>query len=290
MMSSIGPVRRMRSWSVVAFSLAAIAWSAEGWAQATTAALSGIVVDSAGEPVADVALSIGQSGATARTDEAGRFEFAAVPWGQVRLRARALGFAPKDTLLMLQSGLAYTVRLQLVKFIPQLDTVQVQETLAYGKPARYRHTGKFDDFYERRAKRPGTFFTREQIERSGRARVSDLLLTVPGITYQERISPRGSTSDRRVARCVAPRIPLSGGTTGAKNADPSYRWFALYIDGLRIQGDIMEILGNLQTSSVETIEVYRGPTQLPLEAMGDACAAMFITTRYTPGSVLTRNR
>lgn len=285
-----GPARQMRCLSAVVYYLAAIAVPGAISAQATSAALSGIVVNQVGEPVADVELSVRRNEVVARTDSAGRFEFAAVPWGEVRLRARALGFAPKDTLLLLQSGLSYSVRVQLVKFVPQLDTVQVQATLAYGKPARYRHTGKFDDFYQRRAKRPGSYFTREDIERSGRARVSDLLLMVPGITYQERISPRGSTAYLRVARCVAPLIPLGGATTGAKNADPSYRWFALYIDGQRIRGDPMEILGNLQTSEVETIEVYRGPTQLPLEAMGDACAAMFITTRYTPGSVLTRNR
>lgn len=289
----IGPGRRMRWLSVAACCLTAIALPAESSAQATMAALSGIVVNEADEPVAGVELSVGRNDVTARTDSAGRFAFAAVPWGQVRLRARSLGFAPKDTLLLLQSGLAYAVRLRLVKFIPQLDTVQVQATLAYGKPARYRHTGKFDDFYERRAKRPGTYFTREDIERSGRARVSDLLLMVPGITYQQRQSSAskttGTTAHLRVARCVAPLIPLSG-QSGTGKEDPQYRWFALYLDGQRITGDPMEVLGYLQTSEVETIEVYRGPSQLPLAAMGDACAAMFITTRFTPGSVLGSNR
>ncbi len=249
-------------------------------AQATSAQLDGVVVTETGDPLADVVLSIGRSDATARTDANGRFALSAVPWGQVRLHARALGFAPKDTVMSLQSGLSYSIRLRLVKFVPQLDTVLVQASLAHGKPARYRHTGRFDDFYERRAKRPGNFFTREDVERSGRARVSELISTSTGITLAYRVTPRGMEPHLRVARCTA-----TGGTTRV----PPGKVLAVYINGQRIE-DGIAVLGELHTSDIETMEVYRGPAQLPLEAMGDACAAVFITTRYSPGSVLTRNR
>lgn len=243
------------------------------------------MVTEADEPVADAVLSIGGTDLTARSDASGRFHFAAAPWGQVRLRARAVGFAPLDTLMLLQSGLAYTVRLRLTRFVPELDTVRVEATLLYGKPARYRHTGKFDDFYERRAKKPGTYFTREDIERSGRSRVSELISSVSGITLGYRLSPKGMTPHLRVARCTAPTIPLGGG-----RGDPGYGWFAVYLNGQRLRADPMDVLGELTTNEVETIEVYRGPSQLPVEAMGDACAAVFITTRYSPGSVLETNR
>jgi carboxypeptidase family protein/TonB-dependent receptor-like protein len=277
-MSPTGLARRMRCVSALACCLTGFALTAESGAQATSAALSGIVMSEAGEPLADVALSIGQSDATARTDAAGRFEFPAVPWGQVRLRVRALGFAPKDTLLLLQSGRAYSVRVQLAKFIPQLDTVRVQQTLAYGKPARYQHTGRFDDFYERRARRPGMFFTREEIERSPANKVSELISSGAGITLTFRFTGRGWEPNLRVARCTA-----AGGTTRL----PPDKVLALYVDGQRVGLDFLE---NLATSEIETLEVYRGPSQLPLEAMGDACAAVFLTTRYGPGSVLTGNR
>ena len=273
-----GLVHRRSCLSAAAFCITAIALAGESRAQATSAALSGIVVNEAGEPVADVALSIGQSDAAARTDAAGRFELPAVPWGQVRLRARALGFAPRDTLLLLQSGLAYTVRIQLVKFIPQLDTVRVQGTLAFGKPARYRHTGRFDDFYERRARRPGNFFTREEIELSAATKVSELISSAAGITLAFRHTHRGVEPHIRLARCTG-----TGGTTRI----PADQLLAVYLDGQRVGLDVLE---ELATSEIETLEVYRGPTQLPLEAMGNACAAVFITTRYTPGSVLNSNR
>lgn len=270
-----GPACRMHFLLAVACCLAAIGVPGVISAQATTAALSGIVVNEAGEPLADVALFIGQSDAIAKTDAAGRFEFSSVPWGQVRLRVRALGFAPRDTLLLLQSGLSYSVRVQLVKLIPQLDTVQVQATLAYGKPARYRHTGRFDDFYERRARRPGTYFTREDIERSPATKVSELVSSATGIILAYRLSQRGMEPHIRVARCT--------GTGGTTRVQP----IAVYLDGQRLRAEPLDVLGALKTSEIETLEVYRGVSQLPIEAMGDACAAVFITTRYTPGSVLT---
>ena len=287
MPGSVARARRIRRRFAAACGAVALAGAPEIGAQATTSELHGVVLSEAGDPLGDVAVSIPTGDLSTRTDADGRFSFAAAPWGQVRLRVRALGHAPLDTLLLLQSGTTHTVRLRLRRFVPQLDTVTVQATMAYGKPARYRHTSKFDDFYERRAKQPGSYFTREDIERLDRSKVSDLLLMVPGVTFQWRRGNNkdGTAAHLRVARCVAPLIPLGGG-----GKDSGYSWFALFIDGHRISGDPMEILGNLSTKEVETIEVYRGPSQLPLQAMGDACAAMFITTRFTPGSVLNTNR
>lgn len=251
-------------------------------AQATSAELAGVVVSQTGEPLRDVVVSIAAPESTTRTDESGRFAFPSAPWGQVRLRLRAVGFVPLDTLMLLQSGMSYFVRFQLRQFIPQLDTVRVQGTLAFGKPARYRNTGRFDDFYERRARRPGTFFTREDIERSGASKVSDLILKVPGMAFRYQLTPRGNEVHLRVARCTG---------TGGPRGVPAAKVLAVFVDGQKLgDNSSLDVLGELLTSEIETLEVYRGPTQLPLEAMGDACAAVFITTRYSPGSVLTGNR
>ncbi|HUR92081.1 MAG TPA: carboxypeptidase-like regulatory domain-containing protein, partial [Gemmatimonadaceae bacterium] len=87
MKSPIGPAHRMHGWSIVACCLAAIALPAQSSGQATSSELAGVVVTESGDPIADVALSIGRSDLTAKSDAAGRFLFAAAPWGQVRLRA-----------------------------------------------------------------------------------------------------------------------------------------------------------------------------------------------------------
>lgn len=247
-------------------------------AQATSAELRGVVVSQAGGPLRDVAISVAAPESATRTDELGRFSIPSAPWGQVRLRIRAVGFVPLDTLMLLQSGTSYSLRFQLKQLVPQLDTVRVRGALAYGKPARYRHTGRFDDFYERRARRPGNFFTREEIELSPATKVSELISSAAGITLAFRLSQRGMDPHIRIARCTG-----TGGTTRI----PADQLLAVYLDGQRVGLAVLEQLG---TSEIETLEVYRGPTQLPLEAMGNACAAVFITTRYTPGSVLTGNR
>ncbi|MEX1185355.1 MAG: carboxypeptidase regulatory-like domain-containing protein [Gemmatimonadaceae bacterium] len=274
----VAPARGISRWSAAVFCAALIVGAAEGSSQATTSELHGVVLSEAGDPLGDVAVSIASGDLSTRTDTDGRFSFTAAPWGQVRLRVRALGHAPLDTLLLLQSGTTRTVQLRLRQVVPQLDTVTVQATMAYGKPARYRHTGKFDDFYERRAKKPGSYFTREDIERSGRSQVSELVSSVAGITLGYRLSPRGMEPYLRVARCTGTAIRTSG---------PAYTWFAVFVDGQRLG---LDVLGELKTSEIETIEVYRGASQLPIEAVGDACAAVFITTRYSPGSVLDTNR
>jgi len=60
----------------------------------------------------------------------------------------------------------------------------------------------------------------------------------------------------------------------------------VFVDGQSLGAGGTEFLTDLKTSEIETMEVYRGPSQLPMEAVGNACAAVFITTRYTTGSVL----
>lgn len=252
-------------------------------AQATSAELVGEVITEDGSALPGVVIALGGQGPETSSDARGRFRFLNAPWGQVRLHARLVGFVPKDTLLILESGRTYSVRLQLARFVPQLDTVQVQATLPYGKPARYRHTAKFDDFYERRAKKPGSYFTREEIESSNRSRVTDIISSVPGVSIQYR----NNQPVLRVARCTAPTLP-----TGHKSSEenPQYSWFALFVNGQRIRSDPLNVLAQLSTNEVETIEVYRGVSQLPIEAIGDACAAVFITTRYSVGSVVENKR
>lgn len=52
----------------------------------------------------------------------------------------------------------------------------------------------------------------------------------------------------------------------------------LFLNGTRIQ-DVPTELGLLRLSDIEAVEVYRGPTELPAEAVGNGCAAIFVWTR-----------
>lgn len=246
-------------------------------AQAEVSRLSGRLVSPQGAPVVGAEVSIAGS-PRAESDSSGQFVVENVVRGPTRVQVRAMGFAPIDTLIALTAA-EQAVTLRMAPNAQVLAPVVTEAALPYGKPLRYQHTSKFDDFYERRARRPGTFFTRDEIERGGRQNVFELMSSVPGVVAGTR---PGGIPYIRVARCV-------GNSIRSENA---YGWLALYIDGQRIGGGggavALEYLAQLKTADVETVEVYRGVSQLPLQAMGDACAAVFITTRYTAGSVLPK--
>lgn len=249
-------------------------------AQAETSRLAGRVLSTDGAAVAGARVSVGWSLPPIRSDSAGQFLVEAAPSGRVRLQVRVLGFSPLDTTLTLQAGENHAVTFRMTRSVQQLEPVITEAVLPYGKPLRYQHTGRFDDFYERRAKRPGTFFTREDIENSNRNTAMELMSTAPGV----RLNWRNGSAVVRVARCTATSIYGAPRDRG----DTDHSWLMVVIDGQRIQAGAIEFLANLKSNEIETMEVYRGPSQLPMEAVGDACAAVFITTRYTTGSVLTK--
>jgi hypothetical protein len=51
----------------------------------------------------------------------------------------------------------------------------------------------------------------------------------------------------------------------------------LFINGMKVQDPVGEI-GALRLSDIEAIAVYRGPAELPADAVGNGCAAIFIRT------------
>lgn len=212
------------------------------------------------------------------SDTSGEFVVDNVLRGSTRMLVRAIGFAPVDTVIAI-TGAQHAIMVVMYPRVHILTPAVTEAVLPYGKPLRYQHTSKFDDFYERRARRPGTFFTREDIERGGRNNVFELMSSVPGVIAGTR---PGGIPYVRIARCVGSSIRVGGATP----------WLALYVNGQRIRGgggaDVLEYLSQLKAGDVETVEVYRGPSQLPMEAVGDACAAVFVTTRFTAGSVLPK--
>jgi hypothetical protein len=61
--------------------------------------------------------------------------------------------------------------------------------------------------------------------------------------------------------------------------DPSApeRYPILFVDNVRVKG--LSYLSELNPSQIEAIEIYQGPSELPAEAKGMACAAIFIWLR-----------
>jgi hypothetical protein len=216
------------------------------------------------------------------SDAEGRFVMA-VARGMRLVHVTAIGFAAVDTSVIVTSDpLEFAITLRPLGVL--LDSVRVTANWTAFKPARYKDTGKFDQFFARKARAlGGSFFTREDIERSGKHSADDLLATVPGVRVDHLTT--GNTM-LRFARCGGSALL---GQTGAR--DQSKDGFGksetvqVFVDGMRVSEPFVT-LASLTAGDVEAMEVYRGVSELPMEAAGDGCAAIFIWTRYTPGSVL----
>ncbi len=118
--------------------------------------------------------------------------------------------------------------------------------------------GRMREFWRRRERGVGRFFTRNDIERRNPIRVTDMLRTIAGIS----VSRVGLTT-----RILSRRY---GGRCG-----PS-----IWIDGMQLFDSDLDVLVHPQ--DVEAIEVYRGFAETPPQFSGgfdDRCGAIVIWTR-----------
>lgn len=140
------------------------------------------------------------------------------------------------------------------------------------KPARYNATTRFDEFYRRKARGVGKLFTREDIE--GRAKTEAIYL-LDGVAGVRIIKPKpDQPPELRVTRCGV----------GTNSSVP------VFVNGLETGPNTSLLLKEFHVNDIEAMEVYTGPSQLPPEAMGNACGAIFIWTRYASGSVLKKEK
>src|SRR5262249_32840602 len=100
---------------------------------AQTGRIAGQATDSASaRPLASVEVFVMGEGdrvlSTARTDASGRYTLANVAAGSVRLRARLLGYAPKDVVVAVRAGESATADFALMMRSTQLDQVVVTGT------------------------------------------------------------------------------------------------------------------------------------------------------------------
>jgi hypothetical protein len=211
--------------------------------------IAGTVVDPAGSPVDNAVVVLLPSGANARSDSAGFF-LMRVPVGPGTLVIRRLGFAQFETAIELEAGRDRRFRVEMTAIPQRLDTVETRGRRSYRPPGA---PVSMDDFYRRRAEGKGRTFTREEIERLGSVRAA--IATVPGI--RPTADGTGRLTSVAMTRC--------GGFNNR------IVWF---LDGLRTLA-----IPDLPDADIEAIEVYRGSSQLPPEAIGDACAAIFVWTR-----------
>ena len=223
--------------------------------------IAGKVVSSGGTALSSAQITVRGTNLGAVSDSSGAFEIRGVTAGTVVLDVRRIGFMAQEFPIELAAGRDRRVLLTLPVIAQTLPDVRVADTLA--KPPRLAGTHRYDVFYERRAHGIGTFFTREDIDRQFKTNTPELLQTLSGV----KVRRTGNEWKVQFTRCQM-------GIPGA--SDPS-RFIQVFIDG-RYAGRADE-LNTINPAEIEAMEVYRSPAELPPQARGDGCGAVFIWLR-----------
>jgi len=212
------------------------------------------VTDTAGRPLQGAEVQVVGTSLRGSTDEAGRVALVAVPAGKVVLRVRRIGFAEQTIPISVTPGTLADGRYKLVPLPANLRNVVVRASEL--KPERYAKTGRFDDFYRRRAEGNGTFFTREDIDARQAQKSEDLIRMATGV----RIRYRGMTPYIQFLRCETVNV---------------------YIDGIRSHDAFRDYFA-LSPLDIEAIEIYHGMATVPPEfsPQPNDCAAVVVWTRW----------
>jgi len=197
-------------------------------------------------------VTVAGTGDTAVTDEEGLFRFRDLAGGSRVLHVEYLGMHARDIPVELDPRRPLSLEVALrVSVIP---VAALLVSVDRGLPVN-----KLYDFYRRMEHGHGYFFTRADVLRRHPARVTDLLLSVPGIDVGEHRLGGSSVTMGRRKGCV-----------------PEY-----YVDGTRAP---RYDLDDLQPSDLAGLEIYRGNSEVPLEFKAfERCGAIIVWTRE-PGS------
>ena len=188
------------------------------------------------------------------TDREGIFRLHGIAAGRQVVHLRVLGYSPASFPVDVPRGDTARVAFTLSAVAQALDTVSVQarETSA-----------ALIGFEERRARGPGVFFTRDQLDQMQLRQLTDVLRRVAGIQVR---SVNGTYGETLVAISRGSRCPMS---------------YLLNGSPFPVPGDV-SIDHFIDAAAVVAIEVYT-PSELPAQynssARGARCGIVGIWTR-----------
>jgi outer membrane receptor protein involved in Fe transport len=165
---------------------------------------------------------------------------------------RRLGYAPKIVRVKL-TGASDSTRITLIDLPEQLQGVTATQQ---------RARMEIEQFYRRRARGPGTFFTRDEIEDRHAISLSDVLRMAPGVQVVRQAGANG--------------IRFTSGSA-RRNCMP-----LIWLDGQKAPG--MEV-DQIPLSDIEGIELYQGASTTPtqfFQNIATTCGTIIVWTRL-PG-------
>ncbi|HVG43735.1 MAG TPA: TonB-dependent receptor [Longimicrobium sp.] len=199
----------------------------------------------------------GRRAGQARTGDDGKFSLPVRSPGQVRLRVDRTGY--RETLTAVMPVAAQeTIDVELSISTAPLALAPLRVT-ARVEPPRRRNL-ELNGFYERERRGIGEFVRREEIERHGDWSLAQSLSRVPGTAIHYI----------RVHQYIY--FPRNGGCRPH-----------VFLDGVRIIVDgANDINSIVSPTQVEALEVFRGPSEIPVEYNSGrgACGVILIWTKH----------
>lgn len=267
------------SWLLVALPVAA----GGAAAQRDAASLTGIVTQRGlGTPIPSAYVYVVGGSASTMTDQSGRFRLNGLAAGTHVVRIQRVGYAPLEFEIDLADGETVDLRpgeLLLDAAAITMDSVVVT---ASGEPLILALA--MQGFYERRNMNSGSFLSRAEFTKWHPMSFTDALRRIPGVSIT--LNPNYHKPAR------PPRLGLFGTVPGRTKMIVDTRktlittrgceTIVIWVDGMVLgttaEIDIDELVG---MNTVEAIEVFRGPSELPARfaATRAACAALVIWTR-----------
>lgn len=212
-----------------------------------------------GAPIAGATVLVGERGAS--TDADGEAVIEGLRPGRHVVRVSFLGYEPRELAARLEAPGPWGLIVELAEAAVALDEVVVSATdLSRSRLAQ-------DGFFDRQKFGHGTVLTIDDLERRNPILLGDALMGVLGVRVR-RNSVRG----------------LGGGTPGRTAV--SVRFGAecpmdVFLDGFH-SPFLSENIDAITAHDVVAIEVYRGPTQIPVAynrlGQGGACGVVLVWT------------
>jgi hypothetical protein len=219
--------------------------------------------DGSNRPLAGVEVLLEGSKKATQTNEAGQFTLTDLPTGNKVVLFRSIGFRPSRVRVIVKKNEIVTADAVLVSEGVRLDPLVVT-----GRPDAPRAIGGRESFEERRRLGFGKFMDSTELRRAGGVRVSDVLTRL-GVSMYEVRGDAGlqllATSSRR-----------SGHSTDV----PCY--MSVIYDGVTLYKAVStggippfpppDFRKEFELNNIESIEVYRGAGEVPLEFGGPAAS------------------
>ncbi len=230
--------------------------------------LAGVVKNLNGVPLPGVELTIANTTLTAVTNDSGAYLFDRPPTGRLVIAARRIGFKPQDKRFSIADGETRHLDFELEGLIEQLDSI-----IIHGQSS----TGRMAEFWNRRMVGVGAFITRADIERRKPYRTSDLLRTISGV-HMTGGSDGLDRPNIQMGRNAPTPVARNG--TQALGADCRVNY---YLDGMWLSPGTFH-LDDIAPSSIEAVEIFRGPAEVPAKfrQRETACGLIVVWTREPP--------